>query len=125
MVLSNTPLLEISFVSVSAELTQVVTVSKNGMDASVQSKEVGMWSKTQFLFPSVLKVQIKKFHGQFWLTPNTWQFTPLPHTLDTSKQKLRGGPLKRSVMSSLKFNPDKDHGVVADQRIWVTASLSC
>lgn len=28
-----------------------------------------MWSKTQFLFPSVLKVQIEKFHGQFWLAP--------------------------------------------------------
>lgn len=57
--------------------------------------------------------------------PNTRRFMPLPYTLDTPKQKLREGPLKKSAMSSLKFNPDKDHGVVADQRIWTTASLSC
>lgn len=84
-----------------------------------------MWSKTQFLFSSVLKIQIEKFHGQFWLASEYLAIYASPLHPGHPKQKLREGPLKRSAMSSLKFNPDKDHGVVADQRIWTTASLSC
>lgn len=79
-----------------------------------------MWSKTQLLFVC-LKCRLKGFMGNFDLPQILRNYIPLP---DTLQHGLREGTLnRRSVMSSLKFNPNKDLGAETDQRIWVTAFL--
>lgn len=61
--------------------------------------------------------------GNFDLSQILKNYIPLPNIL---KHGLREGTLnRRSVMSSLKFNPKKDLVAETDQRIWVTAFLCC